>query len=136
MTLSSAIEAELLTLQAEAEARMVDACTIRRTTDADPIIDPVTLQLTPVYTTVYTGKCRLRQGGAMSREREAGERISIGIGVMVSIPVATTGVQVGDEVRVTTSRDPELVGKTFRVTALERQTDTTARRLECEEAQT
>lgn len=134
MTLNAGIEAELPFLQAEAEARMVDTCLIRRKSGPG-VPDPVTLKITPTYTTIYSGKCEFQLRDTIAVRPEAGERVATVVRTITKVPVSATGVEVGDEVVAQTSRDPDLVGAVLRVKSRFHKTYATCRRLECEETQ-
>lgn len=116
---------------------MVDTCTITRAgegqgawNEADMDYDP------PPPTTVYTGRCRVQLSAAMANTPEAGERVMVVQRATVAVPVAATGVRVGDTVTITAAaHDPDLVGNTYRVRSLFAKTHATARRLEVEETQ-
>lgn len=112
--------------QAAAEAGMVDACTIQRV--ATSSTNPDTGVITPTYTTVYAGKCRIQQRGGAG-QRDAGEDQQLLLALELQIPVTVTGVLVGDEVFVSASRDAELIGRVLLVRDLAHKTDASARRI-------
>jgi hypothetical protein len=118
--------------QAAAAAGMVDTCVIKhRTGDA---MDPLSGTITPTYSTLYTGRCRVQQTqAAFSRPHEAGEDFVLMARMDVQLPVAgTEGLHVDDEVTITavgTGRDADLVGRVFLVHDLFHKTDATARRV-------
>lgn len=115
--------------QAAAEAGMVDACTIRRVTAV--ATDPDTGADTPTYLNPdpYVGKCRLQQGIAQAAEQDVGEDFTLQLRLVLQVPVAVTGIEINDEVTITASRDPDLVGRAFVVRDLFHKTDATARRI-------
>lgn len=118
-----------------AERLMVDTCTVKHQTGET--MDPVTLQMTPTYTTLYTGKCRVQLTATVALMPEAGERVIATQRVTVQLPTTVTGVQVDDIVQVTAAaHDGDLVGRVYRVRSEFAKTHATARRLECEESQT
>lgn len=96
---------------------MGDACSIRRPV-AQPYdeIDPVTgdvLQASEAGP-VYAGKCLLQKGGYRADDRErAGADVAKTANVL-SIPW-NVDLRVGDEVTMTSSTDPTLVGRVFTV---------------------
>lgn len=131
------IESVLARGRGAAERIMQDACTIRRKTGES--MDPVTLQMVPVYTTLYSGKCRVQITSTLAGSvmPEAGERVVAVQRLQVQVPVIVTGVAVDDEVVVSAAKhDPDLVGRVYRVRSEFAKTHATSRRLECEEAQT
>lgn len=134
MTVQSAVEAELPFLRSEIEALMVDTCTIRRK-NGPGVPDPVTLKITPTYDVVYSGKCRVQLRDTVATRPDAGERLATVVRTILQVPVSVTGVEVGDEVLMVTSADPDLVGRTLRVRSLFHKTHATSRRFECEETQ-
>lgn len=95
-----------------AEALMVDACTVKRL--ASTSTDPETGVITPTYTTVYTGKCKVQQSAPATAPTTVGEA-EIFVGQLaLHLPVSATGPAPDDLVTVTASAlDPDLVGKTF-----------------------
>ena len=115
---------------------MQDACTIRRQTGES--MDPVTLQMTPTYSTLYDGKCRVQINAVVGATTpEAGERVVVTQRIQVQVPMTVTGVQVDDRIDITAAaHDADLVGRAYRVRSEFAKTHATARRLECEEAQT
>lgn len=114
-----------------AEELMTDACTIRRVTgealDANH-------DLTPTYSTVYAGKCRIRPRQTQDRMLEQGGD-DVGVAdLVVSVPIAVTGVEPGDLVDITVSTyDPDAVGRTYTVLGSVHGSQVTARRLTCQE---
>lgn len=118
--------------RAAAERLMVDACVIRRVTDSTT--DPDTGVITPTYTTIYTGKCRIQQPTAQARTEQAGEAYALMLRLEVQVPMSVTGVQAEDEVLLTASaHDPDLVDRTFLVRDLAHKTHATMRRIGIEE---
>lgn len=109
-----------------AERLMQDTCTIRRVVSEST--DPGSGVVTPTYSTVYSGKCRVQQAGAASRV-EAGQASLLMLPFQVQVPMSVTGVQAEDQVVITASLDPDLVGRVFVVKDLAHKTHATARRL-------
>lgn len=123
--------------QAFAESIMVDACIIRRWTGSTT--DPGTFEVVPTYATVYEGKCRVRQStgggfnpGSDSDAMSGQQHLTISA-VMLQIPATVTGVTVDQQCEVTTSLDPKLVGRTFRIDDPYGQTHATMGRFVLEE---
>lgn len=113
MTLGGDIAAALPGLRAEAESRMTDAVQVGRFVDGT---DPVTGDPTRVIETErYEGKARIRWG---SREVSNSDAVSSPVGTQepyLSVPFGTGRFWADDEVLVTGSSDPLLVGRQFRV---------------------
>lgn len=113
MTLGADISAALPGLRAEAESRMTDAVQVGRFMDAT---DPLTGDPTRVLETErYTGKARIRWG---SREVSNSDATSSPVGSQepyLSVPFGAARFWADDEVLVTGSPDPLLVGRQFRV---------------------
>lgn len=119
--------------RAAAQALMVDTCTIQHQTGTTT--DPLTGVVTPTWTTVYTGRCRVQQTLAQGSRVEAGEIEPVVLRLEVQLPVVgSEGVERGDLVTVTASvHDVDLVGRAFRVRDLHHKTHATSRRVQCEE---
>jgi hypothetical protein len=113
--------------QAAALAGMVDACTIRR--PGTPVLDDFSGTTTPAWTAMYAGQCRVQQGIAQADEQDTGEDYQLRLRLVVQLPVSVTGLEVGDEITMTASRDADLVGRVFLIRDLMHKTDETARRV-------
>jgi hypothetical protein len=115
--------------RAAAERMMVDSCTIRRRTGESTAPDG---NVTPTYLSPdpYTGRCRVQQRTAAATPADAGEAYALMLSLEVQVPMSVVGVQADDEVTITASVDPDLVGRTFLVRALAHATHKTARRLQ------
>lgn len=115
-----------------AEALMVDTCTIRRV--ASSTTDPATGHITPTYSTIYNGQCRVQQQAASASGQEAGEAYALMLPFVLQIPMSVTGVQTEDQVTITASvHDPDLVDRVLLVKDLAHKTHATARRIGCTE---
>ncbi len=115
-----------------AERLLVDTCTIRRRTGE--ATDPETGVITPTYSPVYSGKCRMQQPTGMAREQDAGEAALLMLRFELQLPMSVAGVQADDEVTMTASQlDPDLVGRKFTVRGLAHKTHAVMRRLQAEE---
>lgn len=128
------IAAALPQLRAEAEARMVDACRLAHPA-TEPTFDPDTGEWDPGTTTVYyEGPCEVQSSDSLTvRTVEAGEEVVTVHRVTLKVPVAVTGVEIGDTAEITASVfDPDLVGAAFRVTSGHEKSYATARRLRVE----
>lgn len=122
-------EALLQRAQAAAEAGMADTCTIRRV--ANSSTDDFSGTVTAAYATLYTGKCRVQMRLAQSTREDAGEDQVQLLRVEVQLPMAVTGLQVGDEIKIATSADADLAGRTFLARDLFHKTEASARRVQC-----
>lgn len=120
--------------RAAAEAIMVDSCTITRSTGEVGALDPATgLQTPTAPTTVYTGKCRVQTYEAQEARPASGQHVFSVQRYSVHIP-AGTQVRVDDQVTISSATlDPDLTGRTYRVTGLLHKTFATANRLLVEE---
>jgi hypothetical protein len=128
--------AETITLagRAAAEALMVDTCTIGTLEAAT--FDSGTGTFTPgTIDPVYTGKCRVQVVDSLNaQEPRVGERQLTIQQLVLSVPTAAAGIEVGQVVELLTAAlDPELVGRRFRVVGTHAKSHATARRLQCEE---
>lgn len=115
-----------------AEQGMVDACTIQRVTGTST--NDTTGAVTPTYSTVYSGKCRIQQTVPVSKPADIGQAQVWLQRLTLQVPIAVTGINSDDLVTVTASAlDPDLVGRTFHVRELGHKTHMTARRVQLEE---
>src|SRR4051812_23622455 len=94
-------------------AGMVDACTLRRRTGETT--DPTSGVITPTWSALYTGPCRVQQSLAQADQHDAGENYLLQLRLVLQLPVTVTGLEVDDEVTMTVSRDADLVGRVFLV---------------------
>ena len=136
MSLVDDIRHALPLLRAEAEGRMVDACTITRAGSGDTTFDPNTGTYTDAAdTTIYTGRCEVQvSDGLNAQTSDVGGHLVTDMRVTVKVPMSVDGVWVGDVVTITASElDPDLVGKTYRVLGTFAKSFATARRLQVEE---
>jgi len=132
LTLGEDLAAVLPELRAEAESLMLDSCTIVR--PGDPVTDPNTGVVTPGGSTVYTGKVKIQTYEAQESNPEAGGATFTVQRYALHIPVGSYQPAVGDVASITTAAlDPNMVGRSYRVTALLHKTLATAYRLGVEE---
>lgn len=119
--------------RAAAEALMLDACTIARTTGSST--DPDTGVVTPTTSTAYTGKCKVQQSKVpIGEPKDLGEASILVVHLEVHVPMSATGIQVDDVVTVTASAlDPDLIGRRFTVRGVAHKSFLTARRLDVQE---
>lgn len=132
MSLAADLSAALPFLQAEAEAMMVDSCIIDRPGEA--VTDPETGAVTPSYTPVYEGKCKVQLNAAQAASPEAGEAVFTVQRSRVDLPIGAGPVATGDRVQMTAVRfNPALAGNTYRITELFEKSWPTAQRIPVEE---
>lgn len=113
--------------RAAAQAGMADTCTIRRR--AGETTDENSGVVTPTWDDLYAGKCRVQQAIAQAAQHDVGEDYLLQMRLDVQLPMAVTGLAVGDEITITASQDPDLVGRVFRVRDLFHKTDASSRRV-------
>lgn len=117
----------LIRAQAAALALMVDTCSVTRLTST--ITDAETGVTTPVYSTIYTGVCRIQQRSILARAFNVAEAQVYMGRLELHIPVSVTGVLSDDVLTVLTSRhDADLVNRVFSVRELGHKTYESARR--------
>lgn len=110
---------------------MVDTCTIQRktgeTTDADGVI-------TPTYSTLYSGVCRVQQQQPYAERHDAGQAYLLLLRLEVQLPMTITGLEPDDILTIVTSvMDADLPGRVFVVRDLAHKTDASSRRIQCQE---
>lgn len=126
------IESVLARGRAAAEARMVDACVIRRTTAKST--NTTTGVVTPTLATIYTGKCEIQQAEAQGRQENSAEAHLLMLQLQLKVPMTAAALERLDEVEITASaHDPELVGRIFRIRDLHHKSHATARRVSIQE---
>lgn len=123
--------------RAKALSLMVDTCVVYRQGDPQPA--PDTGADVPTRTEVWSGPCRVQTaGGFASQSSDSGDG-SLGQRVMLwslqlHLPITAMKPRSGDVAVVTASRDPQLVGCTYRLLNLQSEkTNATARRWNVEE---
>jgi hypothetical protein len=119
-----------------AQALMLDTVVVTRLNAGATTTDPETGQITPTYTTVYTGpgKVQVPLRATIARPATVGEAERFLARLEVHLPVTVTGVTSDDIVTVTASAlDPDLVGKVFHVREVSHKSWLTARRFGVEE---
>jgi hypothetical protein len=115
-----------------AEAGMVDSCTIRHRTGETT--DENSGTITPAWSALYTGKCRVQQQQAQAQQQDAGEDYLLLLRLEVQVPMSVVGLEVGDEVTITASvHDPDLPGRVFLIRDLAHKTHASARRVQVTE---
>lgn len=119
--LGEAIAAALPTMQAEAESAMVTPYVARRVTG----IHEVNGRDVPLWGFVESGMCKLQSAETVTRDPEvAGASVTVQRH-QVQVPVADGPFRIDDRF--------EVMGRTFRVTALHGKTWQTAQRIPVEE---
>src|SRR5690606_6621097 len=104
---SDAIESALVTLRVEAEALMLDTCTVTRKGAA--VTDPATGIVTTPTTTVYTGKAKRQTYEGYEAERDVAGHSATVQRYAAHFPVGSFLPAVGDEITWTASvHDPHL----------------------------
>lgn len=117
--------------RAAAAQRMMDRCTIRRTTGVTTDSAGV---VTPTTVVVYTGPCRIKMAGDGS-PTDAGEATVAVLPMELHLPITgSEDVKHLDEVTVDAAlNDTALVGRTLRVSSKQLKSEATARRISVEE---
>lgn len=117
----------LIKAQAAALALMVDTCTIKRLTST--ATNPETGSTTPLYSTIYSGVCRVQQRSILARAFNVAEAEVYMGRLELHIPVSVVGVQSDDVVTIVTSlHDGDLVNRVFSLRELGHKTYESARR--------
>lgn len=115
-----------------AKGGMIDTCTIRRRTGE--ATDP-NGYVTPVWTTVYAGACRIQQTVTDPREETPGQDRVLMVRRDLQLPVdASPNVRADDIATIDSCvHDADLVGRRFVIRGEMAKTEATARRLDVEE---
>lgn len=116
----------------KAASLMLDTVTVTRLVP-DPTgasTDGETGVVTPSYTTVYTGPCKVQETQSeVARPEEVGQAERFVGRLELHLPVTVVGVASDDIATITaTVLDPDLVGRVFHVRELAHKTFATARR--------
>lgn len=113
--------------RALAEQLMVDTCVIRRKTGESTGAGGV---ITPTYSTLYTGICRVQSQPQTQTGTDVGEAYLVLERHEVQLPMSVTGLAEGDQITITASvLDPDLVGRVYAVRDVARKSHLTARRV-------
>jgi len=127
MSLAYDMQAALPALQAQAEARMVDSCTIKT---SDRTWVEATASYTETGTVVYSGKCELKSENVRATWTDAQGRLVSLARYLLKLPVVgSENVRAGQSVHIDSSNDPGLVGNVFVVDAFTGGSYMTARRV-------
>lgn len=131
MAIVDAITAALPRFQAEAESLMRDTCLVREVTGTVTNPDAT---VTPTYSTVYEGQCKIQSRQPYPSTPNAGEHNWTLVTMELHLPVAGSGSVVTDQlVDILSATDPANVGRQFRVRSGDRKTFQTAARFLVEE---
>ena len=115
-----------------AEASMVDACTIRRQTGTST--DDTTGVVTPTYSTVYAGKCRVQQKAPASKPGDVAQAAVWLQRSELQLPMSAPPARSDDRVDITASAlDPNLPGTVYHVRDVGSKTHSTMRRYQIEQ---
>lgn len=114
-----------------AESLMQDTCTIRRRTGTTTGPGGV---ITPIYSTIYSGRCRFQQTEAQAVEQRPGGAFALMLRMQVQLPMSVTGLRTEDEVVCDSSaHDPDLPGRSWSIRDLAHKTHASARRVGLQE---
>lgn len=115
------------------EALMVDTCTVKRLVP-NPYTNPETGQMAKLYTTLYSGKCRVQRRTFFDRPHEIGEDFVLMLAVEVQLPMSFVGGTAEDIITMVYSvYDPDLVGRDFSVKGISHKSHAASRRFQCVE---
>lgn len=118
--------------RAVAERLMTDTCTVGRL--SGQVLNETTLVYANTYTTLYTGKCRIKENVAGDLSIDIGARAGSVRSYTVSVPMSAVVYAPDDLVTVTTSGlDPAQPAITLRVLGVTHGSQITARRFHCQE---
>ena len=120
--------------RAMAAASFIDTCLIQRQTG--DTTHPTTGVVTPTYSTIYSGPCRVQEPGGYARDiTTAPDQPQLAPHRVLHLPVTTsTGVRVGDRVTISACvNDPDLVNVVMIVRDQAAKSEATARRLGVEQ---
>jgi hypothetical protein len=123
----------LLRGRAAALRLMQDACVITRLVPnvVHTDTDPETGAITPSYTTIYTGQCKVQTAdrSSIARPTDVGEAQRYIARLELHLPMTVTGVASDDIATITASvLDPDLPGRVFHLRELSHKSFLTARR--------
>ncbi|MDK1316536.1 DUF6093 family protein [Arthrobacter sp. zg.Y20] len=114
------------------EELMLDTCIIDR--PGKPVTDPQTGVVSPSYTAVYSGACKVQQTLAESVARTSAGAVFTIVDTRLDIPVNAGPVQTGDRARIVEARlNPALTNSVYRIVGPHKKSAQTAQRLRVEE---
>lgn len=126
------ILAALPELTAQAESLMVDKIELREPDTLGEFDPDTNTQPKVAGALVYSGRCRVREGGRVSSEQVVGEQQVTVSDYKVAIPRTAVGIKVSQVGTVITSRDPALVGQRMTVSGVGRASLHFHRHLYCD----
>jgi hypothetical protein len=127
-------DVELAELRGEAEEWMGDECRITRPS-ATRTIDAETLVETPAAgTVIYEGRCAVTVSRGAQPAAPGEEPVMI-LSTRALLPVAAVGIRPGDQLELTSSQDPDMADRVFRVSEIDRRSRSVHRVLQIEETQ-
>src|SRR5215470_11396952 len=91
----------ILAGQRAAEALMLDQVLVERRTGETT--DPETGRVTPTWTTVYSGPCKVQQAAADGSPENVGEATVMASSLVLHLPISATGVTADDRATITTA---------------------------------
>lgn len=111
---------------------MLDTVVVTRPNPATSTTDPDTGVVTPGFTAIYTGPCKVQQSAPASGSTDVGEAAVFINPLQLHVPVtATTALIAPDDLATITVAvmDPSLAGKTFKMRGQAHKSFGTARRI-------
>lgn len=135
MRLVEHVAAELPGLRAEAEALMVDACTIGVESRSDVLEEETGEYELIVAEPVYSGKCQFKPGGTANREVDVAGQQRVETAAVLKLPVVGSELVTKNMIAIFTSseHDPALPGVRVRITGPFHSSYATTRRFAVEE---
>ena len=130
LDLAAELAAQVVESRRDAEALMLDTCTVQAVTGETTDDDGRTV---PTYALIYNGKCKVQTYEAYEQNPEAAGATMTIQRYAVHVPVGAFDPAIGQVITITASSlDPHLPGTRFRVVALLHKTAATAYRLGAE----
>ena len=100
-------------IQQWAASLMCDQCTVSAVTRVD--VDPATGMETPVVRVIWSGKCRVQSDGGVGGDNtDTGGKLNEWL-QRIDFPVAASGLDADQVVTITSSVNPDLIGRTYRM---------------------
>lgn len=108
-------QAELDGMRATSTSAMPDECEITRE-GGDPTLDTATGDLDfPVPVAIYQGACRVRPGGTAEQDAVVGDLHETLGDYVATVPHDAGAIEADDFLTVTSSSDPQMIGRAFRI---------------------
>jgi hypothetical protein len=120
--------------RAAAQAGMIDTCLIQRQTGSTT--NPETGVVTPTWSTIYNGVCRMQEHGGYPRDiTVAPDQPQLAVNRELQLPVSSSGaVRAGDRVTITACvNDASMVNRQMWLRGQPSKSEATARRFTLEE---